>query len=124
MGETRVDLQHLLEDLADAYPGDLDETILTEIVANSLDSGATSIAFTIDPVASTLTAIDNGSGMRRSDLRRFHDIAATSKSRGDGVRARSLRAHPGMTPRGRRSPPRVTFMSETASLSHGRRITT
>lgn len=85
MGETRVDLQHLLEDLADAYPGDLDETILTEIVANSLDSGATSIAFTIDPVASTLTAIDNGSGMRRSDLRRFHDIAATSKSRGDGI---------------------------------------
>jgi len=85
MGETRVDLHHLLEDLADAYPGDLDETILTEIVANSLDSGATRIAFTIDPVASTLTAIDNGSGMRRSDLRRFHDIAATSKSRGDGI---------------------------------------
>jgi len=28
MGETRVDLLHLLEDLADAYPGDLEETIL------------------------------------------------------------------------------------------------
>ena len=40
MGETRVVLLHLLEDLADAYPGDLDETILTESVANSLDSGA------------------------------------------------------------------------------------
>ena len=85
MGETRVDLHHLLEDLADAYPGDLDETILTEIVANALDSGATRIAFTIDPTASTFTAVDNGGGMRRSDLRRFHDIAATSKTRGDGI---------------------------------------
>lgn len=34
MGETRVDLLHLLEDLRDAYPGSLEETILTEIVAN------------------------------------------------------------------------------------------
>ena len=44
MGETRVDLLHLLEDLRDAYPGAAEETILTEIVANSLDSGATLIA--------------------------------------------------------------------------------
>ena len=45
MGETRVDLQHLLEDLRDAYPGSIEETILTEIMANSLDSGATTIRF-------------------------------------------------------------------------------
>lgn len=81
MGETRVDLQHLLEDVADAYPGDLDETILTEIVANSLDSGASRISLTIDPTGTTFTALDNGRGMRRVDLRRFHDIAATSKTR-------------------------------------------
>lgn len=42
MGETRVDL-HLLEDLRDAYTGALEETILTEVVANALDSGATHI---------------------------------------------------------------------------------
>ena len=40
VGETRVDLVHLLEDLRDAYPGALEETILTEVVANALDSGA------------------------------------------------------------------------------------
>ena len=34
MGETRVDLQHLLEDLRDAYTGPLEDTILTEILAN------------------------------------------------------------------------------------------
>ena len=85
MGETRVDLLHLLEDLADAYPGDLDETILTEIVANSLDSGASRIAITIDPTAQTFGVVDDGQGMRRADLRRFHDIAATSKTRGEGI---------------------------------------
>ena len=51
MGETRVDLLHLLEDLRDAYVGPAEETILTEIVANSLDSGATRIAVTTDPIA-------------------------------------------------------------------------
>ena len=56
MGETRVDLLHLLEDLRDAYPGSVEETILTEIVANSLDSGATSIKLMIDAARATLAA--------------------------------------------------------------------
>lgn len=85
MGETRVDLLHLLEDLADAYPGDLEETILTEIVANSLDSGASRLSLGTDTAARTFTLVDDGLGMRRADLRRFHDIAATSKTRGEGI---------------------------------------
>ncbi len=44
MGQTRVDLRHLLEDLRDAYPGSIEATILTEIIANSLDSGAMALA--------------------------------------------------------------------------------
>ena len=52
MGETRVDLEHLLEDLRDAYPSSLEETILTEIIANSLDSGAGRIVMTADPAPS------------------------------------------------------------------------
>lgn len=85
MGETRVDLQHLLEDLRDAYPGALEETILTEVVANSLDSGATCLRVTADPAASTLTIIDDGSGMRRRDLVRYHDLASSTKTRGHGI---------------------------------------
>jgi hypothetical protein len=85
MGETRVDLLHLLEDLRDAYPGSLEETILTEIMANALDSGASAISFHSDPAGSTMTAIDNGSGMQRRDLARFHDIASSSKVRGRGI---------------------------------------
>lgn len=85
MGETRVDLLHLLEDLRDAYPGAIEETILTEIVANSLDSGATRIRFDCDPSQRSFTATDNGSGMQRRELARYHDIAASTKTRGQGI---------------------------------------
>ena len=85
MGETRVDLEHLLEDLRDAYPSSIEETILTEIIANSLDSGASRIAMTADPAQSTLTVLDNGSGMQRKAMRQYHDIAASTKVRGQGI---------------------------------------
>jgi Histidine kinase-, DNA gyrase B-, and HSP90-like ATPase len=85
MGETRVDLVHLLEDLRDAYPGSIEETILTEIIANALDSGATQITFESDPARGTLTTIDDGSGMLRKELARYHDIAASTKTRGQGI---------------------------------------
>jgi len=85
MGETRVDLLHLLEDLRDAYPGATEETILTEIVANALDSGANTITMTTDAAAPTLTIVDDGVGMRRRELARYHDIASSTKVRGDGI---------------------------------------
>src|SRR5262245_15415264 len=85
MGETRVDLLHLLEDLRDAYPGAVEETILTEMMANALDSGASSVSFVCDSAERTLTAVDNGSGMQRRDLARFHDIASSNKIRGQGI---------------------------------------
>src|SRR5689334_52597 len=85
MGETRVDLLHLLEDLRDAYPGAIEETILTEMMANALDSGASIVSFACDSAERTLTVIDNGSGMQRRDLARFHDVASSSKIRGQGI---------------------------------------
>src|SRR5262249_36517117 len=85
MGETRVDLHHLLEDLRDAYPGSVEETILTEIVANSLDSGAKRILLESDAAAGTLTVVDDGAGMERRDLARYHDLATRSKARGAGI---------------------------------------
>jgi Histidine kinase-, DNA gyrase B-, and HSP90-like ATPase len=85
MGETRVDLLHLLEDLRDAYPGPTEETILTEIVANALDSGARTVTLSTDPAAPTLTIVDDGRGMRRRELARYHDVAASTKIRGDTI---------------------------------------
>jgi hypothetical protein len=85
VGETRVDLLHLLEDLRDAYPGPAEETILTEIVANSLDSRASLIVIATDPAARTITLSDDGTGMRRRELARYHDIAASTKVKGEGI---------------------------------------
>ena len=85
MGQTRVDLQHLLEDLRDAYPGGLEETILTEIVANALDSGATRISVRADRAEAVLVVVDDGAGMRRRELARYHDVAASTKVRGQGI---------------------------------------
>ena len=85
MGETRVDLQHLLEDLRDAYAGPLEETILTEVLANALDASATTITLSTDRASSTVTIVDDGRGMRRRELARYHDIAASAKMRGDGI---------------------------------------
>ncbi|HSB41853.1 MAG TPA: ATP-binding protein [Methylomirabilota bacterium] len=85
MGETRIDLLHLLEDLRDAYPGPTDEAILTEIVANALDSGAATITVLVDPAGATFTRVDDGLGMRRRELARYHDLAISSKTRGQGI---------------------------------------
>jgi HSP90 family molecular chaperone len=85
VGETRVDLQHLLEDLRDAYTGSLEETILTEVIANALDSGAARVTLLTDAGAATLTIIDDGRGMHRRELARYHDIAASTKQRGEGI---------------------------------------
>jgi Histidine kinase-, DNA gyrase B-, and HSP90-like ATPase len=85
VGETRVDLQHLLEDLRDAYTGSLEETILTEVIANALDSGASRIGVLTDAGSATLTIVDNGRGMLRRELARYHDVAASSKRRGESI---------------------------------------
>jgi len=85
VGETRVDLQHLLEDLRDAYTGEPEETILTEVVANALDSGTSRIQLLTNPAGATLTIVDDGRGMRRRDLARYHDVAASTKTRGESI---------------------------------------
>lgn len=54
-------------------------------MANSLDSGATRISMQTDPTQATLTVGDNGSGMQRRDPVRYHDLAASTKTRGEGI---------------------------------------
>ena len=85
MGETRVDLLHLLEDLRDAYPGAAEETILTEMVANALDSRAATVRILTDAPGATFTLVDDGEGMRRRELARYHDLATSGKTRGHGI---------------------------------------
>ena len=74
-----------MEDLRDAYPSSIADTILTEIIANSLNSGASRIALTADPADSTLNVMDNRSGMQRKAMRQYHDITASTKVQGQGM---------------------------------------
>lgn len=83
--ETRVNLKHLLEDLRDSYTSPLEEVIITELVANALDSKATTIHFTTDIEQKFLCCADNGNGMRRQQLKDYHNIASSTKAKGTGI---------------------------------------
>jgi hypothetical protein len=85
MAETRVDLRHLLEDIRDSYPCPAEEAILSELIANSLDSGCSSIDITVEPEQHRLTFVDNGESMTPRQFEQYHDIAATTKVRGRGI---------------------------------------
>lgn len=85
MRETRVNLKHLLEDIRDGYVLPIEEAIVTELVANSLDSRASRIEFFIDSTEGKFTICDNGQGMKRGMIKDYHDIAATTKVRGRGI---------------------------------------
>lgn len=85
MGETRVNLKHLLEDIRDSYPFPQEEAIIIELIANALDSGASQIRFVIDQERRTMSILDNGKGMTDRDLEQYHDIAASTKTKGEGI---------------------------------------
>lgn len=85
MGETRINLKHLLEDIRDSYVTPAEETIITELVANALDSGAARVDFWTNREEGHLTVVDDGSGMSRKTFVPYHDIAATTKARGKGI---------------------------------------
>jgi len=85
MFETRVNLKHLLEDLRDGYGLPIEEIILTELIANSLDSKASRIEIFLLPEKNQFIIQDNGQGMRREKIKEYHDIAATTKMRGKGI---------------------------------------
>ncbi len=83
--ETRVNLKHLLEDIRDSYTSPLEEVILTELVANALDGKAFNINFIVDGGKKCLSCVDDGGGMKRSVLKNYHNIAASTKTRGSGI---------------------------------------
>jgi hypothetical protein len=85
MNETRVNLKHLLEDIRDSYSSPLEEVILTELVANALDSKAVHIRFDINREKKYIRCTDDGIGMKRSQLKNYHNIASSTKVRGQGI---------------------------------------
>lgn len=83
--KSSVNFRNLIRDLAEMYPFDISEVVLTELVANSLDARSTTIEINYDPKLSILIVSDNGSGMNRSQFSEYHDFAAGLKLRGTGI---------------------------------------
>ena len=81
LGETRVDLLHLLEDLRDAYVarrGDHPHGDRRQLAHSPRSSPP-------PPTDQrTFTLVDNGAACAR-ELARYHDIAASTKTRGEGI---------------------------------------
>lgn len=71
--------------MRDSYSTPLEEVILTELIANALDSKATRLTFVVDEKEKFLRCIDNGVGMKRAQLKDYHNIASSDKVRGQGI---------------------------------------
>lgn len=83
--ESSVDYRNLIHDLADMYPFDVTEVVVVELIANSLDAGASRIQIDFDPSKKLLVVTDNGKGMSESDFEEYHDFAAGLKVKGSGI---------------------------------------
>jgi len=85
MPESEVDLKHMLENTRDSYPCSPEEAIITELVANALDSEASEVRFEVNDYRRILKIEDNGRGMSQKGLIDYHNIASTDKTRGKGI---------------------------------------
>ena len=83
--ESTVNFQNLIRDLADMYPQEVDEVVLVELIANSLDAGADRISIEYNPATNVLIVADNGRGMGAEQFEQYHDFAAGLKTRGSGI---------------------------------------
>lgn len=83
--ESSVNFQNLIKDLAEIYPFDVDEVVLVELIANSLDAKPTRISIDFDENKKSLAVTDNGKGMTANDFEQYHDFAAGLKTRGTDI---------------------------------------
>ncbi|MEW6046162.1 MAG: ATP-binding protein [Bacillota bacterium] len=83
--ESGVNYKRLIQDLAEMYPYDVAEVVVVELIANSLDAGATTISVDFDPTTRVLVVADDGAGMTAEQFDRYHDFAAGLKDRGSGI---------------------------------------
>jgi hypothetical protein len=83
--DSSVNFHNLIRDLAEMYPYDVSEVVLVEIIANALDSKANNIVINYNQQEKILSISDDGQGMDQSQFGKYHDFAASLKTRGDGI---------------------------------------
>jgi hypothetical protein len=82
---SRVNARHLLDDLASSYTFAVEEAVLVELIANSLDAKSSEIHLTVNEKGRSLSIEDNGTGMSEEDFEKYHDLAESRKERGHGI---------------------------------------
>jgi hypothetical protein len=83
--ESSVNYQNLIKDLAEMYPFEVYEVIISELIANCLDAKATRVSIDFDRSVNILVVTDNGSGMNAAQFEQYHDFAVGLKTRGKGI---------------------------------------
>lgn len=84
-GKSGVNIPRLVRNIADQYSFAPEDAALIELVANSLDAGASRIDINIRPEDGTLEVVDNGRGMSEKEFKEYHDFASSTKTRGSGI---------------------------------------
>lgn len=83
--ESGINFRNLIKDLADMYPEEVSDVVISELIANSLDAKASTISISYNREEKVLVFTDNGKGMEKSQFDEYHDFAASLKSRGTGI---------------------------------------
>lgn len=82
---SKVNARHLLDDIATAYRCSIEEAVLTEAIANSLDAKSSIISISVNNKEKSITFLDNGTGMKEIDFEKYHDLAESRKEKGQGI---------------------------------------
>lgn len=80
-----IDYEHFLDDIRDMYPFSMDEAILVELIANSLDAKSSLIDIRIDPTQNLFELTDNGVGMDGKGFESYHNFSTSFKRKGQGI---------------------------------------
>src|SRR5207244_9189061 len=85
---SEVNWRKILEDFRSSYQlRSAWEIVLIELIANSIDAGATVVDVAIEATAlKVIRVVDNGKGMSRSAFDQYHNLGSISKAKGSGIR--------------------------------------
>jgi hypothetical protein len=84
-GKSGVNVKRLVQNIADQYPFEPQIAAIVELVANALDAKASQIQIKFDKDTGVLEVTDNGIGMDKRQFKEYHDFAASTKERGEGI---------------------------------------
>ncbi|MGC8682265.1 MAG: ATP-binding protein, partial [Candidatus Acidifodinimicrobium sp.] len=84
--DSSANWEKLLPDFRSNYEENNDLFILfIELIANSLDAGASEVNIEIDPNHQWIKFLDNGKGMDGEAFKEYHNLGSLSKERGKGI---------------------------------------